>query len=143
MAPAIQNSIHIHITPTNAEPPSPPEWLQENIEWLPGHLSEYREKNLVQVRQLEFIPSGLSSETAAIAKALGSCLVDAPELQQELVALLRIQDRQQLIQRSGTTDGLVVEAVLVLSRQERERVFTSEIAAEANRLLELRAKARS
>ena len=60
-----------------------------------------------------------------------------PVLQEKLVTLLKTQDRQQLTQRSGTTDGLVVEAVLVLSRQARGRVFTSEIAAEVNRLLEL------
>lgn len=87
---------------------------------------------------MEFNPSGVPGETAAIAKALGNCIVDAPVLQEKLVVLLKTQDRQQLTQRSGTTDGLVVEAVLVLSRQGRERVFTSEIAAEANRLLELR-----
>jgi hypothetical protein len=59
-------------------------------------------------------------------------------LQEKLVVLLKTQDRQQLTRRSGTTDALVVEAVLALSRQEREHVFTTVIAAEVNRLLELR-----
>jgi hypothetical protein len=134
----IQNSIHITITPTNAEPPRPPTWLQSAIDNLPSHLRSYREQSLDKVRRLEFIPSGVPGETAAIAKALGNCIVDAPVLQEKLVVLLKTQDRQQLTQRSGTTDGLVVEAALVLSRQERERVFTTEIAAEVNRLLELR-----
>jgi hypothetical protein len=64
--------------------------------------------------------------------------VDAPELQKKLVANLKAQDQQQRSQQTGTLDALVVEAVLALSRQEREHVFTREIADEVNRLLELR-----
>jgi hypothetical protein len=107
-------------------------------ERLPIHLEQYREKNLDHVRHWTWVPCGLSSQTAAIATALGRGVVDAPELRQKLITLLQVQDRQQLSQRSGTTEALVVEAVLALSRQDREHAFTSEIADEANRLLELR-----
>lgn len=134
----IQNSIHFHITATTAAPPSRPEWLLKTIKRIPVHLEQYRETNLDHVGSWQFVPSGLPSETAAIAKAIGSCIVDAPALRQKLVTLLKAQDRQQLSQRSGTTEALVVEAVLLLSRQDREHVFTSEIADEANHLLELR-----
>lgn len=134
----IQNSIHINIAPTNAEPPPTPAWLQATLNNLPSHLHNYRHKNLEEVRRLEFSPSGLPGETAAIAKALGSCIVDASELRQKLVVLLKTQDRQQVSQRSGTIDAVLVEAVLALSRQERKHAFTSEIADETNRLLGLR-----
>ena len=86
---SIQNSIHIHITPTNAAPPSPPQWLQKIIERVPVHLDQYRNKNLSHVRQWTWVPSGLSSETAVIATALGRGIVDAPELRQKLVNLLK------------------------------------------------------
>ena len=134
----IQNAINITIAPTNAEPPRSPTWLQQVVNHLPGHLANYRQANLNKVRLLEFIPSGVPGETAAIAKALGNRIVDAPELQEKLIDLMKAQGGQQLTQRSGTDDGLIVEAVLVLSRQKRDHVYTSEIRNEANRLVELR-----
>jgi hypothetical protein len=71
----IQNAIHINITPTNGEPLCPPTWLRSAIDNLPSHLLSYREQSSNRVRRLEFIPSGLPGETAAIAKALGNCIV--------------------------------------------------------------------
>jgi hypothetical protein len=134
----IQHSICVHITATNAALPAAPQHLQKTIERLPVHLDQYHEKNLDYVHRWSFVPNGVPSETAAIAKAIGSCIVDAPALRQKLVALLKTQDRQQLSQRSGTTEALVVEAVLLLSRQDRGHAFASEIGDEANRLRELR-----
>jgi hypothetical protein len=134
----IQHSIQINITRTAAEPPTPAEWLQSYISALPKHLEHYREKNVEQVRRSTFNPSGLTSETAAIAKALGACIIGAPELQRKLVSLLKAQDQQHRSQESGTAEALVVEAALNLSRRGREHAFTSEIANEANRLAELR-----
>jgi hypothetical protein len=134
----IQHAIHINIATTNGAPPSPPEWLPGYTRALPQYLEHYRKKNVDQVRQSTFNPSGVTSERAAMAKALGSCIVDAPELQQKLVTLLTTQDQQDCSQRSGTIDAVVIEAVLALCREGRARAFTSEIAGEANRLVELR-----
>jgi hypothetical protein len=135
----IQHAIYIDVTPAlDAEKGIPPEWVQQNIEYVSGHLKKYREKNLDHVRRLAFSASGVSSETAAIAKALGSCIVDASELQEMLVALLKAQDQQRLSQRSDFAEAVVIEAALTLSRQEREHVYVREIAVEANRLMEAR-----
>jgi hypothetical protein len=134
----IQHSIHVNIATTNGAPPSPPEWLPGYIRALPQFLEHYRKSNVDQVRRSTFNPSGVTSERAAMAKALGSCIVDAPELQQKLVTLLTTQDQQDCSQRSGTIDAVVIEAVLALCREGRARAFTSEIAGEANRLVELR-----
>jgi hypothetical protein len=134
----IQHAIYVNITPTDAEPLSPPQWLQQNIKNLPRHLKQYREKNLDHVRRLEFSPSGVSSETAVIAKALGSCLVDAPNLQEQLVDLLKAQHQQNLSQKSATAEAVVIEAALALSRHCKEHAYVREIADEVNRLLENR-----
>jgi hypothetical protein len=134
----IQHSIHINIAPTNAAPPNPPEWLPRYVSVLPQYLKHYREKNVDQVRRSTFNPSGVTSEEAAIAKALGSCIVDAPELQQKLVSLLKAQDQRHLLEMSDTTEAVVVEATLALSRDGRERAYVREIAAEVNRRLEAR-----
>lgn len=98
----IQNAVYIHVAaPSSVGPPTRPDWLAN----LPGHLHRYREKHLEQVSRLEFSPSGLSLETHAIANALGSCIIDAPELQSELVALLKPHDRQQAADRSDSLEG--------------------------------------
>jgi hypothetical protein len=134
----IQHAIHVHITATNAAPPVRPPWLPETIERLPVHLDQYRETNLDYVRGWQFVPSGLPSAAAAIAAALGICILDAPKHRNKLVALLKAQNQQQRSQRSGNIDALVVEGVLSLSQQEQAEVFTAGIADEVNRLLELR-----
>lgn len=134
----IQNSIHIHITPTNAEPPAPPQWQQKMIERVPVHLEQYRNKNLSYVRHWTWVPSGLSSGTAAIATALGRGIVDAPEIRQKLVALLKSHDQQRFSEMSNTSEAIVLEATRTLSRDGREHAYAKEIAAEANGMLEAR-----
>ncbi len=134
----IQHSIYINVTRTAAEPPTSAEWQQSPLIALPEQLEHYRKVNIEQVRRSAFAPYGVASETAAVAKALGSCIIDAPELQNKLVAHLKALDQQDRSQQSGTIETLVVEATLTLSRQGRDHAFTSEIANEANRLAELR-----
>jgi hypothetical protein len=134
----IQNSIHIHIAPTNAALPAPPQWLQKMIERVPVHLEQYCDKNLRHILHSMWVPSGLSSETAAIATALGCCIVDALELRQKLVVLLKTRDQQRLSEMSNTTQAVILEATLALCRDGRDHAYCREIAAEANRLLEFR-----
>lgn len=64
--------------------------------------------------------------------------MDAPELRQRLVALLKSQDQQSLSEMSGTSEAIVVEATQALSRDGREQAYAREIADAANRLLEAR-----
>ena len=68
----IQNSIHIHIAPSNTTPTASPHWLRKMIERVPVHLDQYREKNLREVYHWTWVPSGLSSEMATIATELGT-----------------------------------------------------------------------
>ena len=116
----IQHAIYIDVTPAlDAEKRIPPEWLHRNTKDLSGHLANYRENNLAQVCRLEFNPTGVSPETGAIAKALGSCIVDSPALQVALVSILTMRDRQRISERLDTAEALVVEAVLALSKKKR------------------------
>jgi hypothetical protein len=75
----IQNSIHIHLTATNQAPPARPQGLQKTIGSVRAQLDQYRKTNLNNVKAGTWVPVGLSSETAAIATALGRGVVDAPE----------------------------------------------------------------
>jgi hypothetical protein len=129
----IQHALYINVAASSSVvPPTRPDW----VKYLPCHLRNYRDKHLDQVRRLEFSPSGLSLEAHAIANALGSCIVDAPELQSELVALLRPHDRQQAADRSDSLEALVAGAALTLCHKEKDQIFVKEIAAEVNRVLE-------
>jgi hypothetical protein len=90
------------------------------------------------VRRLEFNATGLSSEAPAIANALGSCLVDEPELQAELVGLLAPLAQQQIADRADSLQAVVVGAALTLCHQGKNQVYVKEIATEVNRLQEAR-----
>ena len=143
-AHAIQNSIQIHISPTNLAPLAPPPWLGKMMNRIPVHLDQYRERNLDYLREWTWVPPrvpgvyAVSRETDAIATALGHGLVDAPELRQKLLVLLKTQDRQRLSEKSNTLEAVVIEALLAFSRDGREHASCGEIADEVNCLLEVR-----
>lgn len=139
--PRIENSIHVHITQTNSAPPAPPQWLEKMMAGLPSHLDQYRGKNLNEVRRCRWDPSGLSSETAAIAAPLGRCATNAPELRQKLVALLQTRDQQRQSEQSNTIEAIVLEATRTLCRDGQEHAYAREIEAGANRLQEARGEA--
>jgi hypothetical protein len=135
----IQNAIYIDVTPAlYAANGIPQECVYRDIEYLLGCLAKYRESNLAQVRRLEFNPTGVSPETSAVAKALGSCIVDSSDLRVALVSILAPRDRQQISERLDTAEALVVEAVLALSKRGAEQLYAREIAVEVNRLVEAR-----
>jgi hypothetical protein len=134
----IQNSIHIHLTATNQAPPARPQGLQKTIGSVRAQLDQYRKTNLNNVKAGTWVPVGLSSETAAIATALGRGVVDAPELRQKLVALLKTLDQQHGSELSNTMEAIVVEGIQSLNHGGLERAYVREIAAEANRLLKVR-----
>ena len=134
----ILNSIHLHLAPTNAEPAASPRRLQEMMEHLSKHLSQYRRKYLSHVQNWMWTRCDFSSETATMATALGGCLVEAPELRQRLVALLKTRDSQRRSELSNTNEATVLEATWTLSRDGREQAYAREIAVEANRIRETR-----
>ena len=81
----IQHAIYIDVTPAlYGERGVPPNGLH-CLSRTSVHLAKYRESNLAQVCRLEFTPTGVAPETGAVAKALGSCIVDSTDLQAALV----------------------------------------------------------
>jgi hypothetical protein len=99
-------------------------------------LLDYRLTNLVRVHNSDFDASSfaLPSDTRAVANALGACIVDAPNLQTELVSLLVPRAQQQLEDRSNSHEALAIEATLSLCHQGKLQIFVKEIADEANRI---------
>jgi hypothetical protein len=104
-------------------------------------LVDYRLKNLVRVHNSDFDASILPSDTRAVANALGACIVDAPDLQAEIVSLLVPRAQQQLEDRSNSHEALAIEAALSLCHQGKPQIFVKEIADEVNRIQASRGEA--
>jgi hypothetical protein len=138
----IPHSIHIHAAPALAHHAVARRSTQVKIDSLRNRIHEYSTRRLARVRSLDFNPCGLSPEASVVANALGSCIVEAPQLQMQLVALLKPQVRQQIADRSESDEALVVGAALALCHQDNAEVFAKEIAAEVSRLLAARGETR-
>lgn len=132
--PTILNSLRIHITASSAGLTSSPATLQTSMERLHGHLKVYRERNLGVVEDSAWMSSGFSPEMEAVASELGRCIVDAPELQERLVALLSTHDDQLVSDRSDTPEAVLLESVLVLIHQGKSKFLVREIAEEFTRI---------
>ena len=139
----IQNSIWIDVAaPPTTKPRRSAMPVEQRTDPLRISLNGYRERNLEKVRRLEFTPSGLSLECHDIANALGSCIVDATDLQTQLLALLKPKNQQHLAERAESLEALIVRAALNLCQQGKDEVFVKEIASELNRLLEAHGETR-
>jgi hypothetical protein len=138
----IPHSIHIRATPALVQNAVAHRSLPAEMDGLRKRILAYQTKHLGKVRSLEFNARGLSPELTVIANALGSCIVGSPQLQTQLVALLRPQVQQQIADRSDSDEALVVRATLALCHQDKGEVFVKEIAVEVNRLLEARGETR-
>jgi hypothetical protein len=99
-------------------------------------LLNYRLEHLFAVLKSDFKVTRLSPEANTIATVLGRCVVDAPDLQDEIVSLLAPQARRQRAELEDSLQGLVVRALVSVCRAGRDRVFVSEISEEVNRTLE-------
>jgi hypothetical protein len=139
----IQHSIYIDATvPALAHDAVADRSARGEIDGIRNRIVAYRNRHLARVKSLEFNRRGLSSEANVIANALGRCIVESPELQMQLVALLRHQAQQQIADRSDGDEALVVGAALALCHQDNAEVFVKEIAVEVNRLLAARGETR-
>jgi hypothetical protein len=139
----IQHSIYVDATvPSLADGPVPDHLVRGKTDGLRKRIGEYRTRHLARVRSLEFNPRGLSGEARVIANALGSCIVDTPQLQSQLVALLKPQAWQRIADRSESDEALVLAAVIALCNQDKGHLFAKEIGAEVNRLLSDRGETR-
>jgi hypothetical protein len=93
----------------------------------------YRTRNLPGAFTSQFNVLVLSPEANTIAAALGRCIVDAPELQAELVPLLTPFSDHQLAERLDDLGTLAIGAALALCHEGRDQALVGEITAEVNR----------
>jgi hypothetical protein len=108
------------------------------VQELQNELLNYRLKNLVRVYNSKFDSSALTSDTRAIANALGACVVDSPKLQSELITLLTPVESQRQADRSTSLEAVTLEATLNLAHAGKAQVLVGEVANEVNRIVEAR-----
>jgi hypothetical protein len=85
-----------------------------------NQLLSYRVRSLPRTHTSNFQASGFSSEITSIANSLGRCIVDAPELQAELLALLRPLSDHQHAEHIDELGALVIGAALTLCHEGKE-----------------------
>jgi hypothetical protein len=131
----LQHCVHINALPASgaySEHVAP--MSVEMAERVQNELLRYRTEHLPEVSKLETCAAGFSPDFNAIASALGECIVDAPDLQDELVLLLKPYSDQQIAERLDDLGMLAVGAALSLCHQGKDQIFVGEIAAEINRI---------
>ena len=133
-------SIQVNILPTVATGASnrAPRLTEVEIQDLQNMLMKYRLKNLVRAYHSDFDAAGLTSDTRAVANALGAAIADAPELQSNLISLLTPVESQREADRSTGIEAVTVQAALNLCHAGKQELLAGEIAIEANRIQKAR-----
>jgi hypothetical protein len=118
-APAKQNSLRL---------------TEVVVKDLQNQLLRYRCKNLVRVYNADFCATLLTSDTRAIANALGACIIDSPGLQSQLISLLTPIESQRQADRSTCLEAVTLEATLNLAHEGKAQFLVAEVANEVNRI---------
>jgi hypothetical protein len=108
--------------------------IEAVVQDLQNQLLRYRTKNLVRVYDSEFDASLLTSDTRAIANALGACIIDSPGLQSQLISLLTPAESQRQADRSTCLEAVTLEATLNLAHAGKAQILVAEVANEVNRI---------
>lgn len=135
-----RSSIRVRLQPTAPAHATQPTLrpTEAVVQDLQNQLLRYRTKNLVRVYNSDFDASLLTSDTRAIANALGACVIDSPELQSQLISLLTPIENQRQADRSTCLEAVTLEAVLNLAHAGKAEIFVHEIANEVNRITQTR-----
>jgi hypothetical protein len=105
------------------------------IEQLQNKLLSYRLANRDRVKLSDFDVPEFSGAIRVLARSLGACIVDAPDLQAALVPKLRGQDEALRLDRGGIIQGAVLQALLVCCHERRPSGYVSDVAKLTNAIL--------
>lgn len=133
-------SVQINVLPTAAAcaTQKASRLAELEVQELQNQLLKYRLKNLVRVYNSDFDASTLTSDTRAIANALGACIVDSTELQSQLISLLTPVENERHSERSTGIEAVILEATLSLCHAGKVQIYAAEIATEVNLIARVR-----
>jgi hypothetical protein len=105
------------------------------INKLQDQLLMYRLRNYSKLKASQFDVAEFSGATREVARTLGRCIVDAPDLQARLTNLLRSRDDAERTESATTLEAVVLEALVVCCHERKASIHVSEIATLANGIL--------
>jgi hypothetical protein len=134
--PFAENCLRLWVSPANR---SFGPWEEEpeaaEITRLQNQLVRYRLENYSKVKTCQFAVPEFCGITGEHARTLGRCIVDAPDLQARVTALLRTRNDAEQTESAGKLDAVVVEALLVACHERKTSVHVGEIAILVNAIL--------
>ena len=130
-------SIHVTATATTAAAQVQP-LTESTVVSFQNQLLRYRLKNLVKVENSSFNAPVLPLDMRPTANALGSCIIDSPQLQSKLISLLTPVADQRDADRSASLECVTLEATINLCHEGKTQIFVGEIATEVNRIAKAR-----
>jgi hypothetical protein len=132
----LQHCVHINASPACGACSQHVVPLSEQMtQEIQNQMLRYRSEHLPEVSKSELNVAGFSRDFNAIASALGECIVDATDLQDELVQLLYPYSERQIAERVDDLGSLAVGAALKLCHEGKEQVLVGEIASEVYLIL--------
>ena len=134
----LRNSLQVRLQPTASAIAHPSRLTDAAVLDMQNQLQRYRLQNLVKVFNSDFDAPALTSETRAVASALGACVVGSPLLQSNLVSLLGPVESQRQAERSTSLEAMTLEATLNLAHTSKAQILVGEIASEVNRIAQAR-----
>ena len=132
--------IHISVAPSKLRSSALDERVQDDIaNKFQRRLLMYRLKNSGRVRESRVDVSQFTFATRQLARTLGMCFPEDPELARELVLLLQPQDEEVRGQRSRDVNCAIIEILrAVIHERKRREVKVDELAKDVNALLQSR-----
>jgi len=111
--------------------------LGKKAAYFQPKLLDYRLKHITHVQNADFDATALPMPLRMLARTLGSCIVDAPELQADIVRLLEGQGEEQRANRLLEPKFVAIEAMFFHCHGENGpiRVGVGELADTFNGIL--------
>ena len=131
--------LQINLTPSRGpQPILDAKSRQGIVEHLQAKLLAYRQKNIEKVRASRFDLPQFNSTMRILARVLGACLVDAPELQAGLEPVLRRYEEHTQEERWLDARCVAIESMLFHCHtdKESEKLYVGKITTTASSILQ-------
>jgi hypothetical protein len=100
---------------------------------LQAQLLQYRLQNFAKIKASTFDAPRLAYRARHIARTVGACIVDDPEVESRITSLFQDQDADSRVRDSTRISSVVIEAALALCHdKERSTALVGEMAAISN-----------
>jgi hypothetical protein len=106
-----------------------------SINSLQNKLLAYRLQNFSRITLSDFDAPNFYGASREMARSLGSCIVDAPELQTKIISLLAPRNDADQVEGTTMLAAVITEALVVCCHERKASVHVGEVATLANGIL--------